>query len=242
MWVMIVWMDIFFLHLLYFGVIFLSFSSLPLQTCLVQAGGHPVLPGECTVSVLCFLNAVCLCVCLSGSTFFTVGQEFVWEWACILLRVTVGKRVTQHYTASLSLGLYNCSTTRFLKRTLDISITRDCHSFYLGRYSSSSSSASYSPTFQKQVSKTCCNNLVGFLTNPFPYFLYHTCPMFFLIKPVSYFQRNQQRKTYQMPCLRKAASQSRLSTSLTMMKDPTQVFWTVETVPGMCHVVACVQK
>ncbi len=39
--------------------------------------------------------------------------------------------------------------------------------------------------------------------------------------------------TYQMPCLRKAASQSRLSTSLTMMKRPTQVSWTVKTVPGM---------
>lgn len=47
-----------------------------------------------------------------------------------------------------------------------------------------------------------------------------------------------------MPCLRKAASQSRLSTSLTMMKDPTQVFWTVETVPGLwvfLHVIVCVQ-
>lgn len=40
-------------------------------------------------------------------------------------------------------------------------------------------------------------------------------------------------KTYQMPCLRKAASQSRLSTSLTMMKHPTQVYWTVKTVLGM---------
>lgn len=40
-------------------------------------------------------------------------------------------------------------------------------------------------------------------------------------------------KTYQMPCLRRAASQSRLSTSLTMMKDPTQVSWTAGTAPGM---------
>ena len=40
--------------------------------------------------------------------------------------------------------------------------------------------------------------------------------------------------TYQMPCLKKAVSQSRLSTSLTMMKDLTQVSWTVETVLGKC--------
>lgn len=41
-------------------------------------------------------------------------------------------------------------------------------------------------------------------------------------------------RTYQMPCLKKAVSQNRLSTSLTMMKDPTQASWTVETVLGMC--------
>lgn len=49
-------------------------------------------------------------------------------------------------------------------------------------------------------------------------------------------------KTYQMPCLRKAASRSKPSTSLIMRKDPTQVFWTVETAPGMeafCHLFAC---
>lgn len=40
-------------------------------------------------------------------------------------------------------------------------------------------------------------------------------------------------KTSLMPCSRKAASQSRLSTFLTMMRGPTLVFWTVETVLGM---------
>lgn len=40
-------------------------------------------------------------------------------------------------------------------------------------------------------------------------------------------------KTSLMPCSRKAASQSRLSTFLTIMRGPTQVFWTVETVLGM---------
>lgn len=39
--------------------------------------------------------------------------------------------------------------------------------------------------------------------------------------------------TYQTPCLRKAALQSKLSTFLTLRRDPTQVTWTVETVPGM---------
>lgn len=42
---------------------------------------------------------------------------------------------------------------------------------------------------------------------------------------------------YQMPCLKKAVSQSRLNISLTMTKNPTQVSWTVETVPGMCMFV-----
>lgn len=59
---------------------------------------------------------------------------------------------------------------------------------------------------------------------------YSPFPVFFLIEPV---QQSQRMKTYQMPCLRRAASQSKLSTSLTVMKDPTQVFWTVETVPGL---------
>lgn len=40
--------------------------------------------------------------------------------------------------------------------------------------------------------------------------------------------------TYQMPCLKKAASQSRLSISLTTRKSPTQVSWIVETVQGVC--------
>lgn len=49
-------------------------------------------------------------------------------------------------------------------------------------------------------------------------------------------------KTYQMPCLRKAASRSKPSTFLIMRRGPTQVFWTVETVPGMeafRHLSAC---
>lgn len=60
-----------------------------------------------------------------------------------------------------------------------------------------------------------------------------------LIKPA---QRSQQMKRYQMPCSRKAASRNKPSTSLIMRRDPTQVFWTVETVPGMevsCHLSAC---
>lgn len=48
-------------------------------------------------------------------------------------------------------------------------------------------------------------------------------------------------KTYLMLCLKRAVSQSRLSTSLTMRKDPTQVSWTVETVPGKSlHVIMCI--
>lgn len=60
-----------------------------------------------------------------------------------------------------------------------------------------------------------------------------------LIKPA---QRSQQMKRYQMPCSRKAASRNKPSTSLIMRRDPTQVFWTVETVPGMevfRHLSAC---
>ncbi len=44
----------------------LSFSSLPLQTCSVLAGGPPVLPGECACCVfvlLCFVSST-FCVCL----------------------------------------------------------------------------------------------------------------------------------------------------------------------------------
>lgn len=49
-------------------------------------------------------------------------------------------------------------------------------------------------------------------------------------------------KTYQMPCSRKAASRSKPNTFLITRKGPTQVFWTVETVPGMeafHHLSAC---
>lgn len=49
-------------------------------------------------------------------------------------------------------------------------------------------------------------------------------------------------KTYQMPCSRKVASRSKPSTFLIMRKGPTQVFWIVETVPGMeafRHLSAC---
>lgn len=58
--------------------------------------------------------------------------------------------------------------------------------------------------------------------------------LYYCFNPVSFSQWSQQMKTYQMPCLKRAVSQSRLSISLTMMKDPTQVFWTAEIVPGMC--------
>lgn len=49
-------------------------------------------------------------------------------------------------------------------------------------------------------------------------------------------------RRYQMPCSRKAASRNKPSTSLIMRSDPTQVFWTAETVPGMeafRHLSAC---
>lgn len=49
-------------------------------------------------------------------------------------------------------------------------------------------------------------------------------------------------KTYQMPCSRKVASWSKPSTFLITRKGRTQVFWTVETVPGMegfPHFSAC---
>lgn len=63
---------------------FLSFFSLPLQTCSVLAGGHRVLPGEGAVSVLCLY--VCVCVrALEWEDFFTFfffffyWNAFVWK-------------------------------------------------------------------------------------------------------------------------------------------------------------------
>ena len=110
-----------------------------------------------------------------------------------------------------------------------------------GRYSSSSSMGWFSPTFWKQVSNKSCDWVKH---NHQPHFEKKTVlvilSFLFCIGSFSHFQWSQQMKTYQTPCLRKAVSRSRLSTSSTTMKDPTQVSWTVETVPGKCMFL-CVQ-
>lgn len=66
--------------------LFLSFSSLPLQTCSVLAGGPPVLPGECTGCVFVFL-------CFVPSTF------------CVCLRVRFRVGVHLHFRVGVCMGV-----------------------------------------------------------------------------------------------------------------------------------------
>lgn len=89
----------------------LSFSSLPLQTCSVLAGGHQVLPGEGAVSVLCLY----MCVLGWEDLFLFYCNVFVWKW-------TTGEEQL-HNSPSLFIDSSMCVFTS--------------HSPWLGRYCSS---------------------------------------------------------------------------------------------------------